>query len=40
MFLCDDQGDPGPLPPLRERPDRRGLRVPLHRDEPMFGYLA
>jgi len=40
MFLCDDQGDPGPLPPLGERPDRLGLRVPLHRDEPMFGYLA
>ena len=40
MFLCDDQGDPGPLPPLRTRPDRLGLRVPLHRDEPMFGYVA
>ena len=40
MFLCDNQGIPGPLPPLRERPDRMGLRVPLHRDEPMIGHVA
>ena len=40
VFHCDNQGDPGPLPPLRERSDRLGLRVPLHRDEPMAGYLA
>ena len=38
--MCDDQGDPGTLPPLRERSDRLGLRVPLHADEPMAGYLA
>ncbi len=40
MNLCDGQGYPGALPPLRKRPDRLGLRVPLHRDEPMAGYLA
>ena len=40
MFLCDNQGDPGPLPPLQERPGQMGLRVPLHRDEPMAGHVA